>query len=90
MLDEELRFKVHADYALKKGVTWLSQYKRLAKPTKGVALRYMRRYYLTVALPKMLYAADIFLANGIAGSKGAKGMIRKLAKVQREAAILLP
>ena len=89
MLDEELRFKVHADYALKKGATWLSQYRRLAKPTRGVALKYMRRYYLTVALPKMLYAADIFLAKGTAGAKGARGMIGKLARVQREAAILI-
>lgn len=89
MLDEELRFKTHANYALQKGITWLSQYKRLAKPTKGVAMRYMRRYFLTVALPKMLYAAEIFLAKGTAGTTGAKGMIKKLARVQREAAIMI-
>lgn len=89
LIDEELRFNMHTDYALKKGTTWVSQFRRLAKPTKGIAMKYMRRYYLTVAVPKMLYAADVFLVQMAEESKGTMGKIRNLARVQREAAVLI-
>lgn len=89
LIDEELRFNAQTDYALKKGTTWVSQFRRLAKPTKGIAMKFMRRYYLTVAVPKMLYAADIFLTQETGESKGTIGKIKKLARIQREAAILI-
>lgn len=89
LIDDELRFNYQTDFTLKKGTQWVSQFKRLAKPTKGVAWKHMRRYYLTVAVPKMLYVADIFLVQEHEGTKGTKGKIRKLARVQREAAILI-
>lgn len=44
---------------------------------------------MTVAVPKLLYAADIFLVQEHEGTKGTKGRIKKLARVQREATILI-
>jgi hypothetical protein len=36
VMDQELRFKEHANYELKKGEVYISQYRRLTRPTKGV------------------------------------------------------
>ena len=48
--------------------------------TKGITAKHMQKYYLTVAVPKMLYAADIFLVPATKRSKGIKGHINKLAE----------
>jgi hypothetical protein len=42
LMDQELRFKEHANYALKKGEAYISQYRRLTRPTKGVTDKHMR------------------------------------------------
>ena len=47
----------------------------------------MWKYYLTVAVPKMVYAADTFLVPATKWSKGTKGHINKLARIQRQAAL---
>jgi hypothetical protein len=86
-MDQELRFKEHTNYALKKGEKYINQYRRLARPTKGVTAKHMRTYYLTVAMPRMLYAADVFLIPATERSKGTKGSINKLARIQRQAAL---
>jgi hypothetical protein len=87
IMDQELRFKEHTNYALKKGETYINQYRRLARPTKGVTAKHMRTYYLTVAVPRMLYAADVFLIPATERRKGTKGSINKLARIQRQAAL---
>jgi ribonuclease HI len=89
IIDQELRFKEQVNYALQKGSKFVEQYRRLAKPSRGVPARHMRQYYLAVAVPKLLYAADIFLVPGTARSKGTKGHINKLARVQRQAALAI-
>jgi hypothetical protein len=35
LIDQELRFKEHANYALQKGNKWMGRYRRLAKVSKG-------------------------------------------------------
>jgi len=77
MLDQELRWKEHCQYVLQKGVKWVTQYWRLTK--------YMRWFFISVAIPRMMYAADLFLVPGLGISKGTKGFISKLAKIQRQA-----
>jgi len=36
-LDQELHFKTHAAYAIKKGMTWLDQFQCAARPSKGIS-----------------------------------------------------
>ncbi|KAF8578856.1 hypothetical protein K439DRAFT_1282755, partial [Ramaria rubella] len=79
--------KEHANYALKKGTSWVLQFHRQAKVTKGISAKFMRKYYLTVAIPKILYAADIFLVPESRHSKGTKGQIMKLACIQKMASL---
>ena len=49
----------------------------------------MRKYYLTVAVPRMLYAADVFLVPEMLWSKGTKGVITKLNWARRQAVLLI-
>jgi len=44
-----------------KGTKRVLQYKRLAKVLGGMSAKYMRRFYLTVAIPRMMYTGDLFL-----------------------------
>ena len=43
-----------------------------------MSAKYMRRFYMAVAVPRMLYVADVFLVPSSRQSKGTKGYIRKL------------
>ena len=61
ILDQELKWHAHVNYALAKGTKWVTQYCQLAKNMKGVSAKYMRRFYIMIAIPHMLYAADLFL-----------------------------
>ena len=92
ILDQELRFREHAAYALARGTKWTLQFCRLSKPKVGMLPRYARQLYKAVAVPKMLYAADIFLTpmqtqQGDRRLKGSVGIIKRLARVQRMAAL---
>ena len=65
----------------------MTQYQRLTKVQKGVLAKYMRWFFISVAIPRMMYAADLFLVPGSGISKGTRGFISKLAKIQRQAAL---
>lgn len=92
-VDRQLRFREHVKLALEKGTTWVKQFRRLAKMNTGVPLHQMRQLYTSIALPSMLYAADIFLepilVNQDGKRKGSIGHIKKLASVHRQALSLI-
>lgn len=81
IIDQELNFKEHTMSALAKGTKWATHYRWLACPSKGISTRYMRQFYTSVVLPRMLYGVDIFLSPPSREGKGSKGMIEKLARV---------
>ena len=87
ILDQELRWKDQVNCAFTKGTKWVTQYQRLARVSGSVSAKYMRRFYLAVAVPRMLYAADVFLIPQTKHSAGMRGYIRKLTRVQRQAAL---
>jgi len=62
LIDQELKWHAHVNYALAKGTKWITQYRQLAKPSKGISAKYMQRFYITISIPCMLYAADLFLS----------------------------
>jgi len=73
ILDQELKSHAHINYALTKGTKWVTQYHRLAKNMKGVSAKYMRRLYIMVAIPHMLYATDLFFTPQSGQANGSKG-----------------
>ena len=94
MVNQELRWKEHASYALAKGVAYVALIRRISTSAHGVSPRLMRQLYRSIAVPKMLYAASvwlkpIFTAGSQSLTRGSQGIVKKLAQVQRAAAITI-
>jgi len=87
IIDQELHWKEHMNYMLCRGTKWVTQYHRLAKLSWGISTKIMRQFYTTVAVPKLLYTADLFLFPESHISKSTKGFITRLARIQRQASI---
>jgi hypothetical protein len=94
-IDRELRWKEQGVHAIAKGQAWVAQMTRIAKVSRGVASSYLRRLYISVALPKIMYAADIFLnpatsrKSGNKNGRSGKATINRLASIHRQAAIII-
>jgi hypothetical protein len=93
ILDDKLHFQKHAAYALGKGERWISQVKRLAKVMKGMHRAHAQRLYYSVAIPSMLYAADVWCPQPVISlntrkKEGMKAAIWKMEAVQRKATLL--
>lgn len=94
ILDQELRFNEHAAYAQAKGLKWVSQFGRLARPKRGMPHGYARQLYNAVCIPRMLYAADVFCHPVVQIKDGEVRVkpsphVKKLERVQRQAAIAI-
>lgn len=87
LLDQELSFDIQAEEAYKKGHAWITQYGRLAKMADGVNAKNMRRFYLSIALPKILYASELYLFPDKQGRNSSRKHIQKLTWIHRMAAI---
>jgi ribonuclease HI/endonuclease/exonuclease/phosphatase family metal-dependent hydrolase len=95
VLDNKLTWKEQGAAALAKGQDWIIRFQRIARTTKGVHAKYFRQLYLSIAVPRMLYAADIFLTPhrhvGMRNKNGkpTQAIVKKLATIQRKAALLI-
>ena len=96
IMDQELRFAVHAAYAIGKGTKYVLACKRLTKPSKGAHVQMMKKLYEGVAVPKMMYAAGIWATTHLKpgrgkrlGGWGARGLSKKMEMVQRTAALAI-
>jgi hypothetical protein len=56
-----MNWKGQCAAALAKGQDWILQFGRITRASQGVTVRYVWKLYLSIAVPCMLYAADIFL-----------------------------
>ncbi|KAF8625267.1 hypothetical protein AX17_006892, partial [Amanita inopinata Kibby_2008] len=96
-LNGTLRWNHHVNKALEKGQNWINNFSRLAKGTSGIPPIIMRQLYLSIAVPQMLYAADIFLTSNTQGKhlaptkkpRGKPAIYSKLAAIQRKAMIAI-
>jgi hypothetical protein len=61
-LDRELRWHEQGAAALAKGEAWLIQTARIARASRSIGASDMHCLYLGVCVPRMLYAADLFLS----------------------------
>jgi len=87
LLNQELCWKYHVNHSQQKGMQWVTQYCRLTRPSKGVSDKYMRCFYISVMVPKLLYAADLFLVPESCKGRGTKGLINRLSKIERQASL---
>ncbi|KAG8684497.1 hypothetical protein FRC09_015351, partial [Ceratobasidium sp. 395] len=93
ILDQGLRFKEQCNKAVTKGLLWTSQIGRLAKMSYGASPRVVRRLYLSIAVPRFTYAADVWFTpvvppsvSGLTRFTGSVGFAKKFFKVQAAAA----
>lgn len=95
IMDNKLNWKGQCAAALAKGQAWLIQFTRITRASSRATAKYVRKLYLSIAVPRMLYAADIFLTpqrkmtTKSKDGKSSQGIINKLAMVQRQAAIMI-
>lgn len=91
-VDQHLAWNTHIAYTLKKGAKWSSQIRQAAVPSWGLTPGHTRKMYISVAMPKILYAADIWGApkpiEGLAThKKGTSTAITRLTSTQRAGAL---
>ena len=60
MIDQYLEWKMQHNYAIEKGSKWAVQIRRITRPHWGITPKYARCLYTGVALPRILYGADIW------------------------------
>jgi len=101
LLDSGLKWKEQAALAISRGQSWVSRFRRLSKISRGAAAPAIRRLYEAIAVPRMMYAAEIFLTpqrksswkgpNGqvMTGRRESQWMVARLESIQRQAAVLI-
>jgi hypothetical protein len=75
-IHQSLSWAEQVSAALAKGTAWAIECKRIAKTMKGIPLRYTRWLYLTVCVPRMLYAVNIW--GALEPSRKCKGRNKKI------------
>ena len=94
ILDQHLTWAPHRAHVIEKGTHWTSQIKRIARPGWGITPKYARRLFISVALPRILYGAEVWYTPSGEPNIGKKpkgtGLITgKLAGMQRAGAIAI-
>ncbi|OCH84477.1 hypothetical protein OBBRIDRAFT_741574, partial [Obba rivulosa] len=94
LVDRALRFREHVAYSLAKGTKWVAQFKRVMRPCFGLSYRLSKRLYFSIAVPSFLYAVDVFITpvQALEGRKrlyGSVGAVNKLARVHRQALLMM-
>ncbi|KAL5640019.1 hypothetical protein ACGC1H_007352 [Rhizoctonia solani] len=90
IFDQTLNWREQCDKALAKGQKWAGQLNCLARMSYGTSARMARRLYLSIAVPRFTYAADVWFTPVTAtpGSRksGSVGFTNCLARIQSTAA----
>jgi len=88
IFDRNLNWKVHQAYVVEKGAKWAVQIRRLTRPTWGITPKFAKQLFTSVALPRVLYAVDLWCTpvnNKYDGPKmvGSARAIKQFTSVQR-------
>ena len=94
IFDQHLKWNEQLAHVMEKGTKWSAQIRRAARPSWGITPKYARRLYISVALPKVMYAIDIWCTpiHGEASGprdKGSVAAVKRLTTVQRAGAIAI-
>jgi ribonuclease HI len=88
ILDSTLSFKSHSALAIKRGAAFIATFRRLARTTKGIASKHFRRFFISIAVPRIFYAASVWLTPPSSDFRQSRGILRRLSSIQRQAALL--
>ena len=92
IFDQNLNWKAQHARAIGKGANWTSQIRRLTRSTWGITPKYARRLYISMAIPRILYAADVWCTptnQGELKTTSSRKVIRQLTTVQRSGTLAI-
>ena len=96
VLDQHLGWTPQRANAIEKGTAWALQIKRIARPGWGITPKYARKLFIGVALPKILYGADVWYTptpisklGANMGQRGTAQVTKKLTSTQRAGALAI-
>ena len=94
VLDNELRWKAQAANATAKGAGYTMLLRRLSATSWGVPAKLIRQLYQSVAIPKITYAAAVWLQPSYSHSsnrrlRGSIGTAKKIELLQRVATLAI-
>ncbi|KIK80662.1 hypothetical protein PAXRUDRAFT_158079 [Paxillus rubicundulus Ve08.2h10] len=87
LVDNALCWHAHMTYTIGKGTAYVLQLRCLSLISKGIPLSLMKQLYMSVALPKMLYAVDLWfkpIYNGDSDTaqRGSIGTTKRMSSIQ--------
>ena len=93
-LDQELRWREQANYALAKGTQYTLLMCRISGNSWGAPMHLTRQLYQAVVVPRVMYAASIWICpiykqGSDAPQHGSLGVVRRLERIQCMAAITI-
>ena len=92
-LNQHLDWGTQRNYAVEKGTKWTAQIRRAAAPSWGLTPKHARQLYISVAIPRILYAVDVWGIRLKRNSTTHTGIIsecnNKLISVQRAGTIAI-
>jgi len=59
-IDAQLQWTVQAQKGVTNATNWVMQFRRLTRLSTGLSIKLMRQLYISVTIPKMTYALDIW------------------------------
>ena len=83
IFDQELRFKLHLQHAVKKGTNAAMALSSIAKSTWGAPYTYVRQLFQAVVAPRIDYAAIVWHRPKDDGSTAGTMQMRKITTIQR-------
>lgn len=94
IINQHLNWKAQHAHTIDKGTKWASQIRRVARPSWGITPKYTRRLYIGVALPRILYGAEIWcgpptINQAKSKIEGSSAILRHLVTIQRSGAIAI-
>ena len=91
-VDQHLDWRTQVAYAIKKGAKWNSQIRRVTAPSWGLTPQHARKMFNSVAIPRILYAVDVWgipkpIEETAANKRNTSTAVSKLASMQRAGAL---
>ena len=95
LFDPKLKWGAQTERAARSAETWINLVRRLARTSTGISAKGMRQLYLSIAIPRMSYAAEVWFTlphKRNEQSKNRSGSVKfvtKLISAQRRAVITM-
>ena len=93
-LDSQLRWRTQENEAMAKATAYILMFRRLTRTSLGIRPRLMRQLYISVAIPKMTYALDVWFVpphkkEGKRNNSGSVRAQKAMGKIQRIATLAI-